>query len=729
MSTATLSRLLGRKTALFAASIMTVLAACSDDDSPTGPAEPDYPELYEAEPPAGASAEAPIASLAANGKIAFRSDRVHFSNWELYAMNADGSAQTRLTNFANADREPAWSPDGTRLAFTREVNVGRPDIFVMTFGDTAATNLTNNGTVWDWEATWKPDGSKLAFTRMNDTNWGVYVMSASNGSGQTRITSQLGHEFTPAWSPDGSKLAVTCRAGGAPQGSKDICVMNADGSGAINLIPLAQEDFDPAWSPDGSRIAFTSNRDGNYEIYVMNADGTAHRRLTVSTTTTRNWDHEPTWSPDGTKIAFTTNRDGNYEIYVMNADGTGQTNLTNSAGNDDQPSWQPSGSAPPPPPPPPPPANQAPDGAITSPASNVTVQAGQSVNFAGSGTDVDGTIASYAWSLPGGSPASSTAQNPGSVTYGTPGTYTATLTVTDDDGASDATPAARTITVVAAPPPQNQAPNGTITAPAGDVTIQAGQSVTFGGSGTDADGTVTGYAWSFPGGSPASGSAQNPDAVTFATAGTYTVTLTVTDNGGASDPTPATRTVTVQGATPPPPPPAGATVVVTSTAFTPRTYTGAQGSTVRWAFQGPGTHDVTDKSGMAMFASGGKAPGASYSFTFQGAGTYAYHCSVHRTTHSGRIRVPVQASPARGTRATAFTVTWASADAPTGYVYDIQIKRPGRSFVNWKVGQTVRSAGFTPDRGTGTYSFRARLRKTSNNRASGYSPAESVSVR
>ena len=707
---------MSRRAALITASLLALLPACRDED-PTGPALPEIPELNATS----------VASLAANGRIAFRSDRVHFTNWEIFVMDADGSAQTRVTTNSGTDAEPAWSPDGARLAFYREVNFS-PDIFLMTFGDTAATNLTRTANVWDWHPAWKPDGSTLAFTRINGSNWGVYTMSAANGSGQTRITAELAFEFMPAWSPDGSKLAVTCRAGGATEGSKDICVMNADGTGVVNLIPLpGQEDFDPAWSPDGSRIAFTSNRDGgnsNYEIYVMNADGTNHRRLTFSDPADPAWDHEPVWSPDGTRIAFSSNRDGNYEIYVMNADGTGQTNLTNSPGNDDQPSWQALGSAPPPPPP----ANEAPNGTITSPASDVTVQVGQSVSFAGSGTDADGTIAAWAWNLPGGSPASSAAQNPGSVTYATAGTYTATLTVTDDEGASDPTPATRTITVVAAP--GNQAPNGTITSPAGNVTIQEGQSVTFAGSGTDADGTVAGYAWSFPGGSPASSSAQNPGAVTFAAAGTYTVTLTVTDDAGAGDPTPATRTVTVQGATPPPPPPpADLSVLVTGTGFTPKNAKSAQGGTVRWSFQGPGTHNVTDKSGMGLFASGGKAPGASWSFAFQGAGTYSYHCSLHSARHSGKIRVPVLVSPARGTRATAFTVTWAAAQAPSGYVYDIQIERPGASgFVNWKMGQTARSAAFTPDRGTGTYSFRARLKKTGSGRASGWSPTRSVTV-
>ena len=88
---------------------------------------------------------------------------------------------------------------------------------------------------------------------------------------------------------------------------------------------------------DGTKIAFTSNRDGNYEIYVMDPDGTNQARLTDNS----HDDYSPSWSPDGTKIAFQSNRDGNYEIYVMNADGSNQTRLTDNSKNDRSPSWGP----------------------------------------------------------------------------------------------------------------------------------------------------------------------------------------------------------------------------------------------------------------------------------------------------------------------------------------------------------------------------------------------------
>ncbi len=95
-----------------------------------------------------------------------------------------------------------------------------------------------------------------------------------------------------------------------------------------------------AWSADGRRIAFVTDRDGNPEIYVMNADGTDQTRLTTDPAS----DSYPTWSPgpsDSARIAFTSTRDGDAEIYVMDADGTDQTRLTFSAGVDQRPDWHP----------------------------------------------------------------------------------------------------------------------------------------------------------------------------------------------------------------------------------------------------------------------------------------------------------------------------------------------------------------------------------------------------
>jgi plastocyanin len=183
-------------------------------------------------------------------------------------------------------------------------------------------------------------------------------------------------------------------------------------------------------------------------------------------------------------------------------------------------------------------------------------------------------------------------------------------------------------------------------------------------------------------------------------------------------PSPATATNTVQAAV---------NVSVTDYEFTPTVARSTQGGTVQWNFQGVDPHNATDASGMRLFASGTKTTG-SYSFVFRGAGTYRYVCTLHPEM-LGSVKVPLIISPATGSRTTRFTVTWASAVAATGYVYDIQIRRPGATaFVNWKTGQTVRSGYFVPDAGAGTYAFRARLRKPAAAKASAYSAVKSISV-
>ena len=132
--------------------------------------------------------------------------------------------------------------------------------------------------------------------------------------------------WAPSWSPDGTKIAFESGIDDVVY-NYEIYVMNADGSNQTNLTNNSSQDKYPTWSPDGSKIAFYSMRDGNDEIYVMNADGSNQTRLTNNSDS----DKYPLWSPDGSKIAFLKVMYPNWDIYVMNADGSNQTRLTYSS--------------------------------------------------------------------------------------------------------------------------------------------------------------------------------------------------------------------------------------------------------------------------------------------------------------------------------------------------------------------------------------------------------------
>jgi dipeptidyl aminopeptidase/acylaminoacyl peptidase len=153
---------------------------------------------------------------------------------------------------------------------------------------TALTNTAGN----NFAAAWSPDGSKIAFTSTRDGgNLEIYVMNA-DGSNQTRLTNDAERDFDPTWAPDGSKIAFSH---GGEVGS-DIYVMNASGSGVTNLTESpTYADVTAAWSPDGTRIAFVSDRDGNSEIYVMNADGSNETNISnnPASETLPDWQPQP----------------------------------------------------------------------------------------------------------------------------------------------------------------------------------------------------------------------------------------------------------------------------------------------------------------------------------------------------------------------------------------------------------------------------------------------------
>lgn len=205
---------------------------------------------------------------------------------------------------------PAWSPDGTKIAFHSTDKQGWA-IYVMNSDGSEQTILTRSK--WGGrDPAWSPGSTKIAYS-------GIYIMN-SDGSNQTKLT----NGYYPVWSPDGHKIAFSYD----PTGDQEIYTINVDGSNQVNLTQNPARDTEPTWSPDGTKIAFVSDRDGNMEIYIMNADGSNPMKITSSASAyAANY---PAWSPDGSKIAFgRATRSWLWsDIYVINADGTNLTNLT-----------------------------------------------------------------------------------------------------------------------------------------------------------------------------------------------------------------------------------------------------------------------------------------------------------------------------------------------------------------------------------------------------------------
>jgi serine/threonine-protein kinase len=163
----------------------------------------------------------------------------------------------------------------------------------------------------------------------------VFSISLQEGV-PIRVSTGAAYDRQVTFSPTGSKLAF----GTLRDGNAEIYVMNANGTGITNITNNDATDSQPSWSPTGERIAFVSDREGgNAEIYVMRIDGSSVHRLTFDPGS--EWD--PAWSPDGQFIAFTSNRGGNDDIYVMAANGGRVTNITRHAGADRFPTWSPEG--------------------------------------------------------------------------------------------------------------------------------------------------------------------------------------------------------------------------------------------------------------------------------------------------------------------------------------------------------------------------------------------------
>jgi TolB protein len=280
-------------------------------------------------------------TILANGKIAFTSDRD--GNQEIYVMNNDGTGQVRLTNNYGADNFPAFSPDGTKIAFVSQnpSPTFAINIRLMNADGTNQTELTPiaiGGSQSPWadsgSLSWSPDGSKIAFGDGGE----IFTINV-DASNRTNLTNHPANDFDPAWSPNGALIAFASDRRD-PNLLSIIYSMNVDGS---NIKVLSDSGyyasrFSPDWSPNGNELALIQDEFSEFgagSILLTNFPG-----YFVDSSDA----FKPKWSPDGTKIVFHScsyDTSANCQIYFKNVNGSGLTQLTNTNGRNFQPSWQP----------------------------------------------------------------------------------------------------------------------------------------------------------------------------------------------------------------------------------------------------------------------------------------------------------------------------------------------------------------------------------------------------
>ncbi len=258
-------------------------------------------------------------------------------NWDIYTVWADGTHLTNLTpgqpqNFFSY--WPRWSPDGTKIVFSRigdaNAAINAEHLMIMNANGSSPTRLTTPPTgMEDTEPDWSPNGAKIAFARMvggtgptgqPTVNYDIYSIN-TDGSGLLRLTNSVSDNGHPRWSPDGTKILFESYRGG----DYNIWVMNADGSNVTQISTLSGDDGYPDWSPSGTKITWVHAG----LLIVANADGSG-QQLSGSGL-------EPVFSPTLTKILFTDatpsalSASGSH-LYLSNYDGSGKVALLTEPG-------------------------------------------------------------------------------------------------------------------------------------------------------------------------------------------------------------------------------------------------------------------------------------------------------------------------------------------------------------------------------------------------------------
>jgi Tol biopolymer transport system component len=282
--------------------------------------------------PGGVVASAAVTvTVVPTGSLVFATNRD--GAYALYAMHTDGREPRRLTSGPGAVRQPSLRAGGA-LLYVAEGGTGQATVRQLDAGGGPATDLFAGR-----DPAWSPDGSRLAFAASQEGLSQVFV--AVEGGAPEPVTAEEVYAGQPAWSPDGAYLAYVAER----DGNADIWLVALDATPAGPPRRLTDDpatDWAPAWSPDGTRLAFVSDRGGSHQVYVMRADGAQVEALTAFARGAES----PAWSPDGfwlALVAYTGDGAGvdAREIYLLRIDGRDPVRLTHDSFDDTEPAWAP----------------------------------------------------------------------------------------------------------------------------------------------------------------------------------------------------------------------------------------------------------------------------------------------------------------------------------------------------------------------------------------------------